>query len=63
MAYLIRRNAVRRLKKRAKRNRIYLGRIYATRNVLSMGMDKILEGMLKDICSTEHNIVHIKIFV
>ena len=63
MVYLMRRRTAKHIRNRAKRNRIYLGRIYATRNVLSCGMDKILEVMSKDICSTEHNIVHIKILV
>ena len=31
---------------RAKRNRIYLARIYATRNVLNISMREIIERML-----------------
>ena len=63
MVYLMRRRTAKHIRNRAKRNRIYLGKIYATRNVLSCVPAEILERMLKDICSTEHNIVHIKVLV
>lgn len=63
MVYLIHRRTARRLKNRAKRNRIYLDRIYATRNVLSVSMEDMICKVSENIGAAKHNVVHIKIFV